>query len=708
MIEKNYYFNLVIADDEPDVAITIKQKILNQKGIDFSRLLIWHIKDIQSKKYVPDTQYTRRQQSNHRPPNYDKIKKPPPEPFYKLLYPQNRQYEWTDDIMLSCNLLILDRGMECYGWCKENSKNIHGGDKFLEWLLSDDVQAKYEDKIKPCSIIVNTQHFSDKGTATDVIDRIDSFVDQGVIRGYNIQKFRKIDSSVSIVDRFNSLYNSFIRNYIETNYLQVKYATFHDKPVLILGESGTGKQKIAEDIHNMWKKKVKSELSSEAKEEFEPLMITINCGGLSEDAAKSLLFGYVKGSYTGATHHELGSILSACGIQIDTSFKVNDRKVNTREYQEYIQACSLSTNKNKTYVKNLLSKSSLNEMDLEFSTFSDYPMGTLFLDEFGELPEGVQTSLLRFIQESEIQPFGYPGIIRNVQLRIIAATSDPQVAEMVGMKLHGRLLEKKKYIREDLINRLKFQVIKVKAIDEYNLKNEIDILLNKYSESKKIWTKEALEYLHKEIKQVLNKQKKPIKNEIILFGHRREISNLLEKIDIYMRNIKFFGISNKNRVTKDVVKMFWKPREISPFEIDSSISSQVKSSDPDVWTCPITKTEIKREDYVNACTKYDEILSTKPIKPSEVINPKNYKVSDIIFLYLVFFRLHDVNGKNDIKLVIDCSDTSTLSSPSSTIGRNLKKIVKERLSFIDQKDSIRKIGLANFKEYGEYLDSKYK
>ncbi len=73
-----------------------------------------------------------------------------------------------------------------------------------------------------------------------------------------------------------------------------------DLPVLILGESGTGKDLLAAAIHNN---------SRRADERF----VTINCAGLSETLLEDELFGHVRGAYTGATSDRPGRFEYADG-----------------------------------------------------------------------------------------------------------------------------------------------------------------------------------------------------------------------------------------------------------------------------------------------------------------------------------------------------------------------------------------------------------
>jgi DNA-binding NtrC family response regulator len=80
--------------------------------------------------------------------------------------------------------------------------------------------------------------------------------------------------------------------------------------------------------------------------------------------------------------------------------------------------------------------------------------GTVFLDEIGEIDEGFQLRLLRFLQEKEVKPLGAPRA-KRVDVRVIAATNKD---------LGQRTADKK--FREDLYYRLNVVPIRLPALRE--------------------------------------------------------------------------------------------------------------------------------------------------------------------------------------------------------------------------------------------------
>ncbi len=123
-------------------------------------------------------------------------------------------------------------------------------------------------------------------------------------------------------------------------------------------------------------------------------MVVINCAAIPEELLEAELFGYVRGAFTGAVQSRIGRIHAA---------------------QD----------------------------------------GTLFLDEVGELPLGLQAKLLRFLEYGEVQRLGSPDVFR-VDVRVIAATN----ADLAQRVVEGRF-------REDLYFRLAVFPIEMPRLAEH-------------------------------------------------------------------------------------------------------------------------------------------------------------------------------------------------------------------------------------------------
>ncbi len=133
-----------------------------------------------------------------------------------------------------------------------------------------------------------------KNNAVNFIEKSDSV--ESIIEKINIAikthelKEKKFLESLEIKNRFGFIgASSAIQNLC--NSIEQIAATSY--PVLLVGETGTGKELVAKAIHMISKRR-------------DEVFLAINCGTIVDTLAESELFGHVKGAFTGATNNKAG------------------------------------------------------------------------------------------------------------------------------------------------------------------------------------------------------------------------------------------------------------------------------------------------------------------------------------------------------------------------------------------------------------------
>jgi len=216
---------------------------------------------------------------------------------------------------------------------------------------------------------------------------------------------------------------------------QVAKVAQTDSTVLILGETGTGKELVARAIHKR---------SRRAGGAF----IRVNCAAIPPSLVASELFGHEKGAFTGAVQRRLGRFEAADG-------------------------------------------------------------GTIFLDEIGELPPEAQVSLLRVLQEREIERVGSSHPIA-VDVRVLAATN---------RDLEAALERGGGTFREDLFYRLNVFPIRLPPLRERaeDIPILVEYLVDRFAKQ----TGKVIRNIEKQTLQRLSAYDWP--------GNVRELQNVIER-----------------------------------------------------------------------------------------------------------------------------------------------------------------------------------
>ncbi|MCD6100679.1 MAG: sigma-54-dependent Fis family transcriptional regulator [Candidatus Marinimicrobia bacterium] len=215
-------------------------------------------------------------------------------------------------------------------------------------------------QISPKTVTIIITAYATVETAIEALRRgaVDYLIkpvdfDEVIMRVKRIRQYQQLNLEVQYLRK--EVHTKFNENLIigkstamQNVFQLIKKVANSNSNVLITGKSGTGKELVARAIH---------QASPRANAPFIP----INCGAIPENLFESELFGFKKGSFTGATMDKDGVFRAANG-------------------------------------------------------------GTLFLDEVGEIPVHIQVKLLRAIESKEIKPLGSNYSVK-VDVRVLSATN---------------------------------------------------------------------------------------------------------------------------------------------------------------------------------------------------------------------------------------------------------------------------------------------
>ncbi len=202
-------------------------------------------------------------------------------------------------------------------------------------------------------------------------------------------------------------------------------------PVMLLGETGTGKELFARAIHNH---------SMRGKKKYTP----VNCAAIPENLLEGILFGTSKGAFTGS--------VDKAGL-----FERTDK-------------------------------------------------GTIFLDEVNSMPVGLQSKILRSIQENKVRRVGALKEIETDLKIISSVNNDPHISISEGT------------LRSDLFYRLGVVFIQIVPLRERM--GDLGLLVNHFIEKHNITLGKNAKNISNEVMELFKQYKWP--------GNVRELEHVIE------------------------------------------------------------------------------------------------------------------------------------------------------------------------------------
>jgi len=357
-----------------------------------------------------------------------------------------------------------------------------------------------------------------------------------------------------------------------------------DDSVLILGESGVGKEQVARSIHESWCSLHPDE------NQVRPNFVTLNCAGLTTSLIRGELFGIVKGAFTGAQSHTLGRILEAAGIATRSAQSKNEIEKRIGELKRissdlenfdgnirpvrdainrngklsdelgvHVDALTERAKSLLSFAKELVESSesglcffkdtsridsgtesffhwirSRNSNDVDWKNgerdvyIKPYgsgqlrARGTLFLDEFSTMEVESQRILLRFLNDWEIMPVGCEGMIRPLhdQMPLVRVIATSNSPEWMEMS-KGRFDERPD--AADVFFRLSRHVLTVPAPNEAEVDSLVEMERQRLGFTELRWDSEAID----EIKCWLVNKK--------IRGNRRQVRSIANRAMAYVR-----------------------------------------------------------------------------------------------------------------------------------------------------------------------------
>ncbi len=168
----------------------------------------------------------------------------------------------------------------------------------LEEIITNAFDSRQEVRNYTIEVVTPNGEFCSYMMSTAIIEEIDTSDFGVVVILHDISELTRLRKIALQANRYGEVIGK--SKSMQNIYALIESIKHYNSSVLIIGETGTGKELIARAIHNT---------SDRRREPFVP----VNCSALPENLIESELFGHVKGAFTGATSGHVGRFRAADG-----------------------------------------------------------------------------------------------------------------------------------------------------------------------------------------------------------------------------------------------------------------------------------------------------------------------------------------------------------------------------------------------------------
>jgi transcriptional regulator with GAF, ATPase, and Fis domain len=205
----------------------------------------------------------------------------------------------------ACAIEVVEGPSEKQTWSSRGEKCAIGSHAGNDLVLSDRTVSRFHCEVRLCEEGATVADLGSRnGTKVDGVTVMEAWLRDGSFLklGETSLQIRFAGGGHSLKlsprTRFGNLVGRSVP--MRATFAQLEAAARTDSTVLLIGETGTGKEEVAQSLH-------------ELGERSEAPLVVVDCGAMPEGLLESELFGHERGAFTGAVAARVGAFESASG-----------------------------------------------------------------------------------------------------------------------------------------------------------------------------------------------------------------------------------------------------------------------------------------------------------------------------------------------------------------------------------------------------------